>query len=198
MNITELQLYKELRSIDYSEDLAHILRNHGWQKLGSGFEGIVAKHPNKPYALKIYNTNSKYSTFVNLVQHNQSNPHFPKFSRYVKPIKGTEWSYVRMEILQKIKEEDLKTKFLPEICFMYECNKKYPRLSISRTVEDILHYKNSSEIKELAEKTNESWKQAIDLVFNTAKQNNLNHIDLHDENFMQRAGTLIISDPYYS
>lgn len=90
MNLQELEIKKELKNSGRNADgifsLKDILENHGFEFLGCGAEGAVAKHPNKPYVLKIFYSDSRYQNFVELVQTDLSNPHFPKFSKYIKRI----------------------------------------------------------------------------------------------------------------
>ena len=205
MKIQEIQLYKDLKDIDYSRDMISVIERYGWKVLGWGFEGVVAEHPNKPYVLKLFTSQSKYAKFVNLVQRHP-NPHFPKFSKYIRPIKGTIWSYVRMEKLTPVQEADLRTKFFSEMCYMY-LSAKEKHMTISQEIVLLLNRVwGTTSLEEVDEEdfikeakgADIQWIDAIEFIMDEAKYRlGLNHIDLHEENLMLRNETLVILDPFY-
>jgi hypothetical protein len=132
MKIQELELTKNLKRSIYADgnDLAQILSEYGWRVIGYGVEGAVAEHPKKSYVLKLFPTKSKYVEFVEFVQEHQSNPHLPKFSRYVRKVPGTKFSYVRMEKLNHITLIKLIRRYMPELCALEIIGKHKKLVSI--------------------------------------------------------------------
>lgn len=208
MKIQEIQLYKDLQTIDYSRDMADVIKGHGWDILGWGYEGVVAKHPTKPLALKLFLSVSKYTNFVNLARRNPKNPHFPIFYKYVKTLKGTPWSYVISEMLTPVTEADLRTTFFSEICYLYIAAHGQNK-TISDTIMDVLNSVwgttdlesevDQDSLIDEANKSDDKWKEAIDLVIGEAEHVlGISHIDLHEENLMRRNNQLVIIDPFFN
>lgn len=75
MKLNEIELRRDLES----NDPKLILKKYGWNVLGSGYEGAVASHPNKPYVLKLFERDSLYKMFLVFCRENQGNIHLPKF-----------------------------------------------------------------------------------------------------------------------
>ena len=209
MKIQELELTKQLkRAAGWPLNLDTILLDHGWKVLGWGAEGIVAEHPSKPYVLKIYRANSRYSDFVRFSQAHQSNPHVPRFGRYMRDLPGN-WKYVRMEILQEFADQDqLVKKFLPELAVLewYGPGGGLSRRlgnqveSICRNLYDINLIPGMISLEDLQARVghpDDSWLELMPAfkTFTHQLPGNL-HVDLHAGNFMKRGATLVIIDPY--
>lgn len=226
MLIKELKLTKVLQGDAInpyegeSSDLKNILKQNGWEILGQGQEALVAEHPNKSYVLKLFYTNSKYVNFVEHVKDNQSNPHYPKFSRYIKNVPGTEYSYVRMEKLSKTNASEIMNDHFPELCALYMEGKKRELQSLGSDLwlsyipdkikelydvnlrpkdgkppsfpEDI-----NKTMKDITKNVDRSWFEVCHDIVDLAKELRLKWLDLRDENFMKRGSTLIVADPFY-
>ena len=117
MKISELDLTKISRNP--SANPIEIFRRYGWKVLGTGIDGVVAEHPDKPYVLKIFVSSSSYKLFVEYAEQNQKNASVPKFGRTVRTLPGSQWCYrtdeeitdwykksdtEKLEILENIKE----------------------------------------------------------------------------------------------
>jgi hypothetical protein len=217
MHITEIALTHQLQqaqtSIDHSEKLKRILTQHGWKSLGTGVEAAVAMHPEKAYVLKIFNSDSKYVDYVKFVQAHQSNPHVPRFSRYVRSIPGTQFSYVRMEKLQKVTENTLLTTYANYLFMMLvrgEQEKVYMLGDdLAMTLEDRLGDRGHDEYdiatgdaqEEIYAKLGgvppDTWNQVLTDLAAHSRQLGMESWDMHAGNFMRRGKTLVIADPYY-
>jgi hypothetical protein len=217
MHITEIALTHQLQqaqtSIDHSEKLKRILTQHGWKSLGTGVEAAVAMHPAKAYVLKIFNSDSKYVDYVKFVQAHQSNPHVPRFSRYVRQIPGTQFSYVRMEKLQRVFDYDLLTTYANYL-FMMMVRGRQEGISmlnddLDMTLEDRLGDLGYDEYdiavdehhEEIYQKLGgvppDTWSQMLTDLAAHSRQLGMESWDMHAGNFMRRGKTLVIADPYY-
>jgi hypothetical protein len=212
MKILELELTKQLKSRRYVswQDIFH---DHGWRFLGQGIEATVGRHPQKPYVVKVFDRDTAYPDFVQLVQQHQNNPHFPQFSRYVRPVPGTAFSYVRMEILTPIDDNTiLEVPYLSQMAYLYVA-------SVSQGLE--FHQSWSAQVgmrlrhmvkgnvfdpttqqtlwKDIGEPES-SWKKAVDLVLGRYSKGTKwpSRLDMHPGNFMLRGTTLVITDPFVS
>ncbi len=206
MKLQELEISKQLkrRGPVYWRD---VVEKHGWSLVGRGLEAVVVKHPQKPYVLRVFSTDTPYVDFVKMVQAHQSNPHFPRFSRYVRPIPGTEMSYVRMEILDPVRNV-LRTH-LPELAYLY-----IQSTSMGLEFHDVFAPTVGAHLRELSrgsifdkeiQKTlwekigtpSDSWKRAVDLLLELYQKGTRwqSELDMHPANFMLRGHTLVISDP---
>ena len=214
INLQELRITKDLKSNDHIND---IIKRTGWKILGSGTEGIVCEHPSKKYVLKIYQNTSRYNQFVEYAQKNQSNPHLPKFSRFVREVPGTRYNYVRME---KLKLCFRPENYRPEFVYLYLAgiNKGVKTLCDSplSTVREFLvehfpeylgNYRNIVTIdfdevflvlrKICGRIPDDEWivlcNELIDLILKLSKR----HMDVGGGNVMLRGKTLVITDPFY-
>lgn len=218
MHITEITLKHELRDIhtfnfNHAEPLNKLLKKHGWTSLGTGAEAAVAEHPNKSYVLKIFNSDSKYVDYVKFVQAHQSNPHVPRFSRYVKQIPGTPYSYVRMEKLQKVTQSQLLTTYEN---YLFEMIVRGRQEGVSMLNDDLdmmledrlgdLGYdeydiavdEHHEEIyQKLGGVPPDTWSQVLTDLAAHSKQIHMESWDMHAGNFMRRGKTLVIADPFY-
>jgi hypothetical protein len=213
MKINELEISNQLKDPKFDiTDMKGLFSQHGWEFLGSGVEASVAKHPNKQYVLKVFNTNSHYRLFVKFCEQHKGNLHVPKFNRYVKEIPNTPYSYVRMEELEAISYIRYD-EFLSELCVMvhYLQNSRikfnnWPLVklfySFSRLPYKIDDLKNKKILMKLLTTKfdhvpDNSWFTICSDLMKDAKSNGIKYIDLHDDNFMKRGNTLVITDPYY-
>lgn len=198
MQINELEISRKLKRYMMGSDLANLLRQYGWTPLGYGFEAGVAEHPRKSYVLKIFPKNSVYVKFVNMVQQHAMNPHFPKFSRYVKTIPGTGYSYVRMEKLAPMQVYDL-AQFPSLLCLLDQMWAKLnPKELPPYWVRNNVTWEpESSELPDCNELTMPAQEQeAIQLLGKTLSEIGWDHVDLHAGNFMLRGNTWVITDPF--
>jgi hypothetical protein len=228
MKISEITLTKHLKHVadksgphvNWSERqdaptmLQHILEKNGWHMLGKGAEGAVAEHPQKAYVLKIFEDASYYQYFVQFVQQHASNPHLPKFSRYVKQVPGVPFLYVRMEKLVPIDNATLKTQYMNHLLEMAIQGLEHHINMLGGSTQDMvtswLHAHNyfmndlrnpqkNQEIFDLAGGVPpESWSEVLTLMAESSKQLNLKWWDMHAGNFMRRGKMLVIADPFYS
>ena len=205
MKIQELEITKIVKR---TGDPQEILQQAGWQVLGYGVDGAVAKHPKKPYVLKLFVSKSAYVPFVHYVQTHQSNPHLPKFDRYVRKVPGTDLSYVRMEKLKPIPNEgfDLAKTHAGEILSLYSIAEDH------NLADELDYYWLIDELglralpksqnldkfyqEEGIEPPESSWVQAISDLINISQSQHVGW-DLHLENMMLRGNTLVIIDPFY-
>ena len=214
--LRELQFKKDLKSgyINGLQSLENILKKYNWHFIGRGMDGALAEHPQKNYILKIFYSTAGYKEFVNFVEKHNENPHLPKFSRYVRKIPGTIYSYVRMEKLQEIKRPQYFKKYFPEIVYLYICGLKFDM--------EILGYSLGNEIsieltkygydhddqyllatidlthlwQNIGRKPKQDWVSIVDEMIKYADQIGLHSLDLHSSNMMSRNGTLVIIDPF--
>jgi hypothetical protein len=204
MHITELEISKQLKSAPIY-GLKSIFRKHGWEYLGSGAEASVALHPNKSYVLKVFKSNSKYKLFVKFCAEHENNPHLPRFSRYVRQIPGTAFSYVRMEKLQKVTEQQLASTYMSEMRSLYDVGQAHHIDTIGTSLDDYLiaqwgywdTYTADQLYAKLDKQPPHSWVSTVQALCEYAQANGMRHMDLHDENFMLRQDTLVILDPFY-
>lgn len=208
MQISELQITKQLkkRGPVYWKQ---VVEQHGWTLVGQGNEAVVVQHPQKPYVLRIFSRDNPYVDWVKLVQTHQQNPHFPKFSRYVRPIPGTEMNYVRMEILEPVTKIQLMKNHLPELAYLYiqtsllglEFHYDFaPTVGVhlrELSRGSIFDKQIQSELWEKIGTPDALWKQAVDLLLDLHQKGTSwpSDIDMHEGNFMLRGPTLVITDP---
>lgn len=88
--------------------------------------------------LKIFPSDSAYVKFVEFVQSHSGNPHLPRFSRYVRPVPGTEFSYVRMEKLQKVTLPQLLNKYAAYLAEMVGIGQVMDMQILDNDIEDLL------------------------------------------------------------
>lgn len=195
MQLMELNIKRKLKQPLLGSDLANVLSQHGWRVLGFGYEAGVAEHPKKPYVLKIFPQDSLYNHFLGIVHANSQNPHFPRFSRTVRAIPGTRYSYVRMEKLLPMKPYDMlqQPSLLCVMNRMYQ-NKNleapvYVRMNVSWDPAEGLIDCNQIKID-----PNEQ--QVFDLIAQKGQELGWSHIDLHASNFMRRENIWVLIDPF--
>lgn len=221
MYISELQIRKDIQNSPQDQDgvgLVKIFGNAGWKVLGFGTEGTVAEHPNKQYVLKVFESDSNYKAFVSFCEKHSGNPHVPVFNRYTKEIPGTPYSYVRMEKLEEIQNDELFDKFLPEMVVMLHIAmmhgiKLHPNVATQISSMFSYELKNSGFkfddifkkakitklLKAIGRVPDKSWIAIVTDLLNASKSLSLKagKVDLNPNNFMQRNGTIVIIDPFY-
>ena len=212
-HIQELTITKPLRATLEPQQVAEILYKHGWRMLGMGLEAAVAEHPHRPdYVLKVFPTHSKYTKFVEFVRKNHHNPHLPTFSRYVRPIPGTTWSYVRMEKLTPVLDiRQLIDQHLPEIISLYAAGKKHDLNTVGLDITPSLfkqlkskgYTRTQLEDPKILDKIYAdtgappaAWVTMVDRLVQLGHALNLYGLDLHQGNMMLRNHTLVITDPF--
>ena len=209
MKLNEIELTKKLKKgyVRWRE----VFEQHGWHFLGSGIEATVGRHPSKPYAVKVFSRDTPYVDFVALVKKHQNNPHFPLFSRYVRPVPGTEFSYVRMELLKNISEiKILQVPYLSQMAYLYLASIRLGH-EFHHTYSDIIGVKlrdmvtgslfdpkHEQELWQQIGEPDAAWKEAVDLVLARYAEGTKwpSRLDMHPGNFMLRGSTLVITDPF--
>ena len=222
--LNEISLKKELNKID--SDLDQLLRRNGWTLLGHGAEATVAYHGQKRYVLKLFPTNSRYKHFVSFCLRNRQNPHWPKFGKDSRQIPGTAWSYVRMDLLQKVSQDTLLQQYLSDLCYLkyaaHAHNIEWINSLERRLVRQIMDsIKNNPSwlrrvgmkmnlagqpevtsskvdalVKTIAAGATPSWRQACDSMLLFMNKVDYKVLDLHEANFMLRGNQLVIADPW--
>lgn len=212
-HIQELTITKPLKSTLDPTEVAEILYKHGWRMLGMGLEAAVAEHPHRSdYVLKVFPTRSLYTKFVDFVQKNNRNPHLPRFSRYVRPIPGTTWSYVRMEKLTPLTDEhQLLEQHLPEMVALYAAGVKnklhtvglyiqeplnMQLRTLGYTRKDLVDPQKSQQLYDQIGSPPQQWVSAVDQLARMGSQMQMYGLDLHHGNMMLRNQTLVITDPF--
>jgi len=218
MNLSEITLTHTLKTGDRNDgyhvpNLERILKQHGWHMLGTGVEAAVAEHPQKSYVLKIFNSDSKYTQFVQFVQAHASNPHLPKFSRYVRPVPGTKYAYVRMEKLAQVIPYDLFTEYANHVLAMIIMGHEHRiqmlvshfRAGFMSRLRSLGYNANSLQDPEtqmaiytrLGGSPPITWTHILDELAEFSQSSGMGKWDMHAGNFMRRGETLVIVDPFY-
>lgn len=205
MQLHELEISRKLSHIHHpaSYKLHAIMRDHGWRILGSGMEATVAEKPGAPYVLKVFPRNSKYALFVQFCQQHGSNPYLPRFSRYVRPVPHTTFSYVRMEKLKPVNERNLMTAYAEYMCAVDQVFRMEDRTPVfwnhamSRWDLDELPEKQGyTDVAHCAAQAPTEWAHTIEALVQLMQSEGLQQFDLHPDNMMLRGSTLVITDPF--
>jgi hypothetical protein len=218
MNLSEITLTHTLKTGDRNDwhhvpNLERILKHHGWHMLGTGAEAAVAEHPQKSYVLKIFNSDSRYTQFVEFVQSHSSNPHVPKFSRYVRQVPGTKFSYVRMEKLAQVTAKQLLTKYANHVLDMIIMGHEHRIRMVVGQLRDefmsildtwgygpdsLLDPETQMEIyAHMGGSPPITWTHILDDLAEFSQSSGIGTWDMHAANFMRRGETLVIVDPFY-
>lgn len=205
MNLRELDISRKLRKITYATDdrIAQILDDHGWRILGKGMEAMVAEKPGSPYVLKLFEHDSEYTLFVNYCGQHVGNPFLPRFSRYVRPVPGTKFSYVRMEKLHAISPEQIVTTYAEYMCALKQMFLE-PQEGIvwnhaqdPHTMQQMPLRAGYTDLADCAAQVPELFVKTVQDLLQIMKQHQLYQFDLHYNNVMQRSpGELVITDPF--
>lgn len=205
MNLQELDISHKLQKIYHptSYKLHGIMRDHGWNILGTGFEATVAEKPGLPYVLKVFLKQSKYTQFVQFCQQHGNNPYLPRFSRYVRPVPHTRFSYVRMEKLKPVNERRLMTAYAEYMCAVDQVFKSEDRTpvfwnhALSRWELDELPEKEGyTDVAQCAAQAPTQWTHTIEALVKLMQSEGIKQFDLHPDNMMLRGSTLVITDPF--
>ena len=205
MNLRELDISTKLSQIGHpvSYKLHGILKDHGWNILGTGYEATVAEKPGAPYVLKIFPQVSKYVQFVQFCQQHADSEHLPRFSRYVRPVPHTRFSYVRMEKLKPVREAALLSTYAEYLCAVDQVFRSEDRTPVfwnhamSRWDLDELPEKQGyTDVAACAQQAPPEWSKLIEQLVKLMQAEHIKQFDLHSENMMLRGGTLVITDPF--
>lgn len=214
MKLSELTLSKDLQHAssawNHVDILQGILARNGWHMLGKGAEAAVAEHPRKSYVLKIFTSSSKYVKFVQFVQNHSQNPHLPKFSRYVKQVPGTNFSYVRMEKLSGISKDEIARKYVPYLITLAQAGDETRTHILNWNLESKMHEALEAQGWNSQDPVNydhmyelvggappQDWQDIVHEMATYAKEMGIDSWDLHAANFLLRGETLVIADPFY-
>ena len=219
MNLNELQLTKDLVAAENplpdegfrpGHQVKTVFGKYGWNLLGYGVEGAVAEHPTKNQVLKLFIKDSPYKAFVNIVRDNP-NPHFPKFSKYVRDIPGPKFSYVLMEKLQPVANADyLIDNYIGEMYVMELESEKYDVVGLGGTfgsyVIDVIYdviidhkdnpYSSLVWTKLQTHEPDNAWFKVCKMLSHYAQMHGWKKLDLHPKNYMLRGDTLVVIDPF--
>jgi hypothetical protein len=208
MNLNEIELTKHFRTIFIPRK---ILKAAGWEVLGSGVDAAVARHPNREYVLKLFPSDNPYIHFVEYAQQHKENPPVPRFSRYVRSVPGTDWSYVRMEeltpigkntidsvkiLIKQFPSESLFIRFteLKQRKFLSSYLEKWDNKLTTSLIDGIkfgkISYQELCKKLDIQEADSEWQKLIVDLV-----NSDWGMMDLHPGNIMLRDKTLVVTDP---
>jgi hypothetical protein len=205
MNISELEISRKLRKITYATDdrIEQILDDHGWRKLGSGIEAMVAEKPGTPYVLKLFNSDSEYVHFVKYCQQNSTNKFLPRFSRYVRPVPGTQFSYVRMEKLFPITPDQLISRYPEYVCALVDMFKQpqgdvvWNHAMYAYNLDQIHVDLGYTSRADCAEQVPAQFMKTVQELIQIMNEHKLTQLDMHYNNMMRRAnGDLVITDPF--
>jgi hypothetical protein len=149
--------------------------------------------------LKLFPRDSAYTHFVRMVQSHAHNPHFPRFSRYVRPIPNTKYAYVRMEKLSRMMESDLPQYpsllcLLDKMWMTHAPDVTPPYWIRSRVTWDTDWQPHNTDCGTVH--ITDTEQEAIQLLAEQIQKLGWRHLDLHAANFMQRDSTWVITDPF--
>lgn len=207
MNLDEISLKHDIKS---AAKPANILQKYGWNVLGSGVNGSVAQHPNKPYVLKLFTKDYGYQKFINFVTQNTGNKHLPVINKNVKQIPGTNMYYLRMERLKPISQNVLWSRYQPDMLYLSLLGLKND-LSVSNPDEDMIReilnklHLGTFVLRKvdfrtlwdaLNRKPTPSWVDISRKLVDFADSNGIDFLDIHSKNLMLRGTTLVITDPF--
>jgi len=220
MTLDEIALTKQVKHP--IQDWRDIFEENGWHFLGQGGEGSVARHPRKPYVLKVFLNRSPYLQFLKWVESRPNDPHLPRFNRWARPVPGSRppRSYVRMEELTPVSETTLLSKFRSEIVYAWIVSRKHNTIisdywdnTVSgavgrhvRTAEleteiadhdlDWWQNVNNPLWQAIGSTPSLTWMRTIDSFFAWWSANRQGkRVDIHDDNVMLRGSTLVLVDP---
>lgn len=205
MNLQELEISTKLSQIGHpaSYKLHGIMRDHGWNILGTGMEATVAEKPGAPYVLKVFPKASRYAQFVQFCQQHGDNPHLPRFSRYVRPVPHTPFSYVRMEKLKPVRGAALLNTYAEYMCAVDQVFRSEDRTPVfwnhamSRWDLDELPEKQGyTDVAACAQQAPSTWIKLIERLVSLMQAQGIKQFDLHPDNMMLRGTTLVITDPF--
>jgi hypothetical protein len=191
MQLNEISVKRDLKKYG---SVASVLEKYGWHLLGYGLMATVAQHPTKPYALKIFRRDKGYEQFVQFCLENKGNRHLPRINKAVRPIPGTDYFYVRMEILNGIDKTQLYGLYKDEALYLALLAKQNHKLisgSASSELQTYLTNHNEDDLKPL-----DSWRDICIKLIAFANDHNTIALDNHSGNFMLRNHTLVIIDPF--
>jgi len=160
-------------------DARRILKNAGYEHLGSGTLALIFAKPNSSTCLKLFLTSDQaYIEFINMVMR-IPNPHFPKFKG--KLIKVTNDYYaIQMERLTPITSE---MRYMTDTIDNYTTDIHYNGVAGHITLENMKNI----------EKKQPGITEACDIIANNISKRRM--IDMHSANFMMRGNVLVIIDP---
>jgi hypothetical protein len=210
MQLAELEVTKQFQK---AVSFADIIEHHGWHLLGRGMEATVAEHPRRDYVLKIWRKGSKYEQFVEFVKQTPSSLHLPRFSRYVRPVPGTNYLYVRMEKLKPINLKQLTDSYGAEILYLYVLGmQKGVRTLVGEPLDfaqgeiwnrginvssDTNLVDDLSDVWETFGPPERGWIDVCTELVQFGRDRGIISFDLWEDNFMLRDSTLVISDPFF-
>lgn len=156
------------------ENLKDLLRGYGWRDVGFGYYGMVFRHHQYPYVVKVFVADTAYAEYFNIIKHNQSNPHVPKVRGNFMRV-GDRGYAVRLEKLDPLfnQKDPIFSKYID------------PRLPQAFPV--IMYRENEPHLKRF-------WPKLYDLIQQIKGIGGV-ELDWHVRNVMSRGDTLVITDP---
>jgi len=190
----------ELKLPSSIETATQILKQHGYRQIGNNSSfGRVFHKKGENSILKLFTKmDVPYTEFVSLAVQHKDNPHFPRFSRQVFRIKGTDYDAVKTEILQEgnyLKKESVCKMF--NILKHFFVNVGYDFNSIRVYYHDDKPYypDEYEEIYHNWVKDNPSLVSAFEIILNAFMDRKTAAIDIRPDNLMLRGNTIVIIDP---
>jgi hypothetical protein len=220
MTLLEIALTKHVKKADvYWQG---IFEDHGWHFLGTGAEGSVARHPRKPYVLKVFIDRSPYLQFLKWVESRPKDPHLPRINRWARPVPGSRppRSYVRMEELKPVSVQTLLNRYGSELVYTWIAARKYGttvsdywdsgltaiigrKVSVVSLEKEIADHDlnwwqnpNNPLWQSIGRMPLLTWMRTMDSFFAwwSAKSPG-SRVDIHGDNVMLRGSTLVLIDP---
>lgn len=172
--VKESQL-DEISRPESQEKADEILRNAGYDRIGTGSFGAVYEKGDK--VIKTFSTiDTAYLKFVRMAKQ-VNNPHFPKF--YGNPIRITnDYLAVKQENLQKYRGDPTAIKYY-----------------IQYLIKDLTSLPDYYEEIEEIEYEYPQFKDACKHIADLIKSNSDVRLDLHAANIMVRGSTIVFVDP---
>jgi hypothetical protein len=165
-----------------ADNLTNQLKSYGWTLAGYGYSSLVFKNPKFNYVLKVFESSNKdWINFANYAMRHQDNPFVPKFMGKIRRISPSAYA-VRMELLEPIKDWSFYNQYVaPEI--------QQSKRNNNVNWNDVFWHKNEAFLQQKYPQLF----QVVDFLNNLPTHRG--DLDLHDDNFMRRGNTLVITDP---
>lgn len=188
------EIIQEWKVLPQSGDEAELIfMDAGWDKVGHGFYADVYSKPGIDYVVKVFERDSAYLAYLNLIKHHP-NPHFPRIKGrlHISPTLNG----VRLEKLEKVYQVQVGslTVGITGMLNAYLISKDY---NLSE------YQQRNLELANIYLADHPQLVEALDLIYINllSRSSRLSgySLDLNTNNVMQRSdGTIVIIDPVAS